>query len=62
VVDVVHVADRIAAELIPTPFQPPPPALDVSRLTQLGANIRQIEELRSDAKQLLIHTRELLKS
>ena len=62
VVDVVHIADRIAAELAPTPFQQPPPALDIPRLTQLGASIQQIEELQSDAKQLLVHTRELLKS
>jgi HD-like signal output (HDOD) protein/CheY-like chemotaxis protein len=61
VVDVVHIADRIAAELVPTPFQQAPPALDIPRLTHLGASVRQIEELQSDAKQLLVHTRELLK-
>jgi hypothetical protein len=58
----VHIADRIAAELAPSPFQPSAGALDLDRLTQLGASLRQIEALKSDAKQLLVHTRELLKS
>jgi HD-like signal output (HDOD) protein len=61
VVDVVHLADRIAAELCPSPFQPAPASLDIDRLTRLGASPKQIDELRSDAKQQLIHTRELLK-
>lgn len=62
VVDVVHLADRIAAELCPSPLQPAPPPLDLERLTRLGATTQQVEELRRDAKQQLIQTRELLKS
>jgi HD-like signal output (HDOD) protein len=62
VVDVVHLADRIAAELCPSPLQPPPPPLDLERLTRLGATTQQIEELRRDAKEQLVQTRELLKS
>jgi HD-like signal output (HDOD) protein len=61
VVDVVHLADRIAAELAPSPFQPAPSPLDVERLERLGACGKQIASLRADAKELLVHTRELLK-
>jgi HD-like signal output (HDOD) protein len=61
VVDVVHLADRIAAELCPSPFQPEPAGLDVDRLERLGTTAKHIEELRADAKQQLAHTRELLK-
>jgi HD-like signal output (HDOD) protein/CheY-like chemotaxis protein len=61
VVDVVHLADRIAAELCPSPFQLAPAPLDLDRLVRLGASAKQFEELRSDAKQQLVHTRELLK-
>jgi HD-like signal output (HDOD) protein len=61
VVDVVHIADRIAAELLPSPFQPSLPALDLERLEQLGASKHRIDELRRSAKDLLIQTRELLK-
>lgn len=62
VVDIVHLADHIAAELAPSPFQTAPTPLDLERLVQLGACPKQIELLRTDAKELLIHTRELLKS
>jgi len=62
VVDVVHLADRIAAELAPSPFQLAPEPLNSERLTQLGACPRQLELLRRDAKDLLIHTRELLRA
>jgi HD-like signal output (HDOD) protein len=61
VVDVVHMADRIAAELCPSPFQPKPAGLDIDRLARLGASTKQVEELRADAKQQLVQTRELLK-
>jgi HD-like signal output (HDOD) protein len=36
VVDVVHLADRIAAELCPSPFQLAPAPLDLDRLVRLG--------------------------
>jgi HD-like signal output (HDOD) protein len=62
VVDVVHLADRIAAELAPSPFQPTTPPLDVERLTRLGACPKQLELLRTDAKDVLTHTRELLRA
>ncbi len=61
VVDVVHVCDRIAAELCPSPFQPTPAPADIDRLVRLGANAKELENLRTDAKQQLAHTRELLK-
>jgi HD-like signal output (HDOD) protein len=62
VVDVVHIADRIAGELAPSPFQPAPGALDLERLQRLGVTMEQLQALRAEAAQLLIHTRELLKS
>ncbi len=62
IVDVVHIADRIAAELAPSPFQGAPPALDVERLQRLGMKDEQLQALRADAAQLLGQTRELLKS
>jgi HD-like signal output (HDOD) protein len=62
VVDVVHLCDRIAAELCPSPFQPPPAPVDLERLVRLGADPKQLENLRTDAGQQLTHTRELLKS
>ena len=62
VVDVVHLADRIAAELAPSPFQGAAAPLDVDRLTRLGADGKRLEQLRNDARELLVHTRELLKS
>lgn len=61
VVDVVHIADRIAGELAPSPFQPAPPALDTERLGRLGVANEQLQQLRADAPQLLIHARELIK-
>jgi HD-like signal output (HDOD) protein/ActR/RegA family two-component response regulator len=62
VVDVVHLADHIAGELAPSPFQTAPAPLDRERLGRLGASLEQVELLRLDAKNLLVHTRELLKS
>jgi len=62
VVDVVHLADRIAAELAPSPFQLEPGVLDLERLRRLGACPAQLELLRTDAKDLLLHTRELLRA
>jgi HD-like signal output (HDOD) protein len=61
VVDVVHLCDRIAAEVCPSPFQPVPAPIDTDRLVRLGADPRELENLRADAKQQLVHTRELLK-
>ncbi len=60
VVDVVHLCDRVAAEVCRSPFQPTPAALDIDRLVRLGLDIKQLEDLRADAKQQLAHTRELL--
>jgi HD-like signal output (HDOD) protein len=62
VVDIVHLADQIAAELMPSPFQSTATPLDLERLAQLGASVTEVEQLRADAKELLTHTRELLKS
>jgi HD-like signal output (HDOD) protein len=61
VVDVVHLCDRIAAEVCPSPFQPVATRVDNDRLVRLGADPRELENLRADAKQQLVHTRELLK-
>jgi HD-like signal output (HDOD) protein len=61
VVDVVHMADRLAAEVCPSPFQPDCAPLDLERLAQLGVPQQRVEQLRADAKQLLTHTKELLK-
>ncbi len=61
VVDVVHLCDRIAAELCPSPFQPTPAPVDIDRLVRLGIDAKQVESLRADARQQLTHTRELLK-
>jgi HD-like signal output (HDOD) protein len=61
VVDIVHLADQIAAQLAPSPFQSAATPVDLERLAQLGASAAQVDQLRTDAKELLIHTRELLK-
>jgi len=60
VVDVVHLADRVAAQLSPSPFQAPLP-LDEERLRRLGVDPGKLGKLREDAKTILGHTRELLK-
>ena len=60
-VDIVHLADQIAAELMPSPFPSAATPLDLERLSRLGASAPQVDQLRTDAKELLIHTRELLK-
>lgn len=60
-VDVVHLADRVAAELLPSPFQAPG-ALDLERLGRLGAEPAAIERLRAEAPQLLRQARELIGS
>jgi HD-like signal output (HDOD) protein/ActR/RegA family two-component response regulator len=62
VVDIVHLADRIAGELAPSPFQTAPAPFDAERFARLGGCLKQVELLRTDAKELLVHTRELLKS
>jgi HD-like signal output (HDOD) protein len=62
VVDVVHLADQIAAELAPSPFTSAATPLDLERLSQRGASVAQVDQLRADAKDLLTRTRELLKS
>jgi hypothetical protein len=62
VVDVVHLADQIAAELAPSPFASAATPLDLERLARLGASLPQVEQLRTEAKDLLARTRELLKS
>jgi HD-like signal output (HDOD) protein/CheY-like chemotaxis protein len=62
VVDVVHMADRIAAELVPSPFQRDVEPLDASRLEQLGVTAERLQQFRDDARDLLGHARELLKS
>jgi HD-like signal output (HDOD) protein len=61
VVDVVHLADRVGAELVPSPFQPPPPPLDRERLGRLGVTPEILDHFRADAEALLVHTRELLR-
>jgi HD-like signal output (HDOD) protein len=62
VVDVVHLADQLAAELAPSPFRSAATPFDIERLLQLGASAAQVDQLRADAKELLTHSRELLKS
>jgi HD-like signal output (HDOD) protein len=62
VVDVVHIADRVAAEVQPSPFQPSPEPLNLERLEALGVGRDRIDQLRVDARALLVQTRELLKS
>jgi HD-like signal output (HDOD) protein len=60
VVDIVQLADHIAAPLAPSPFGVPNGALDTDRLARLGVTPEQIADLRADATQLLVHTRKLL--
>ncbi len=60
VVDVVHLADRLAAELAPSPFQPKPAELDEQRLERLGIDAASRQQLRRDAQELLVQTRALL--
>jgi HD-like signal output (HDOD) protein len=62
VVDVVHLADRLAAEVAPSPFQPAPPPPDLERLARLGATAEQIDELRRETKVMLHHAQELLRA
>lgn len=60
VVDVVHLADRVAAELAPSPFQPAPSPLDEKRLTELGVTAEQLSSFRSAAKKALLEARGLV--
>ncbi len=60
VVDVLHLADRIAAELAPSPFPAAATGLDVERLHQLGLTDDKLTELKHSAHQLLVDTRKLL--
>jgi HD-like signal output (HDOD) protein len=60
VVDVVHLADRVAAELVPSPFQPQPGPLSISHLERLGVTPETIDQLREAAGRLLPQTREML--
>ncbi len=60
VVDIVNLAERLAAELVPSPFQGEAPPLAVERLAQLGVSTEQIDALRADASQALIQAREML--
>jgi HD-like signal output (HDOD) protein len=60
VADIVHVADRIAQELVPSPFPPGGGSLDLARLQRLGLSEAQLAQLKSDAQGLLAHTRKLL--
>lgn len=60
VADVVHIADRLAAGLAPSPFQHTPLPLDERRLEQLGVDAERLQSLRCDAQALLHHTRALL--
>lgn len=60
VVDVVHVADHLAAELAPSPFQNAQLELDEQRLDRLGIDAQRRQNLRQDARALLAHTRSLL--
>lgn len=62
VVDVVHLADRVAAELCPSPFYSEPAPLELERLERLGVERERIELFREDAKTLLGHAREMLRS
>lgn len=60
VTDIVHLADRLAAELAPSPFPPTTRELDVERLVRLGLEPERLAALRDDAPALLAHTRSLL--
>jgi HD-like signal output (HDOD) protein len=62
VVDVVHLADRVAAELVPSPFQPQNEPLDLARFAKLGVDQARLDALRAEAKDQLVQTRELLRS
>jgi len=61
VVDVVHLAHQLAAELAPCPFQPPPTPLDVTRLERLGAASERVDRFRADAREILAQTRGFLR-
>jgi HD-like signal output (HDOD) protein len=62
IVDVVHLADRICGELLPSPFQAEPGALDTERLARLGVTSERIEQLRGQAVKLLPQVKALLGS
>lgn len=59
-VDVLHLIDRVAGELAPSPFQPEPSALDTQRLARLGVTRERIDLLRVQAAGLLGQARALL--
>ena len=59
-VDVLHLIDRVASELAPSPFEPAPSLLDIARLVRLGVTRERIELLRGQAAGLLDQARALL--
>jgi HD-like signal output (HDOD) protein len=61
VADVVHLADRIAGEIAPSPFESASLPLDLERLGGLGVTKAKVDDFRSDAQALLRHARELLR-
>lgn len=62
VVDVIHLADRIAADLAPSPFKVEKQSLEFEHFSRLGVNRLAIEELRAQGATLLRQSRELLRA
>lgn len=60
IVDVVHLAEHLAAEVLPSPFHSRPPELDVAHLARVGVTAERLDQLRAEAPQLLSHARESL--
>ena len=61
-VDVLHLVDRIASELQPSPFQFQSSPLDTERFARLGVTAERIEQLRQEARSLLSEVKALLAS
>lgn len=58
--DVVHIADRIAARVSPSPFERAELPLYADHLERLGVNAAQLDELTEQAKSMLNEVREML--
>jgi HD-like signal output (HDOD) protein len=50
--DIVHLADCIAGELVPSPFEATPPVLAAEHLERLGISAQSVAELRSQAQEM----------
>ena len=59
-VDVLHLIDRVASDVAPSPFQPKPSVLDTERLGRLGITRGRIDKLRGEAVRLLDQAKALL--